>query len=88
MITKAEKAKLIAEFGSDPKNTGSTAVQIALLTTRIDGLQKHMGINKKDFSTQRGLMQLVNTRKQLLIYLQKTSEAEYKDVIKRLGIRK
>ena len=88
MITKAEKSKLIAEFGSDPKNTGSTAVQVALLTTRIDGLQKHMEINKKDFSTQRGLMQLVNTRKQLLIYLQKTSEAEYKDVIKRLGIRK
>ncbi len=88
MITKAEKAKLIAEFGSDPKNTGSTAVQIALLTTRIAGLQKHMEINKKDFSTQRGLMQLVNNRKQLLIYLQKISEAEYKDVIKRLGIRK
>lgn len=88
MITKAEKAKLIEQFGSDSKNTGSTAVQIALLTTRIDGLQKHMQINKKDFSTQRGLMQLVNNRKQLLIYLQKTSEAEYKDVIKRLGIRK
>ncbi len=88
MITKAEKSKLIAEFGSDAKNTGSTAVQIALLTSRIDSLQKHMQINKKDFSTQRGLMQLVNNRKQLLIYLQKTSEAEYKDVIKRLGIRK
>ena len=88
MITQAEKLKLISEFGKDAKDSGSTSVQIALLTKRIDGLQKHLTVNKKDFSTKRGLMQLVNTRKKLLIYLQKTSETAYKDVIKRLGIRK
>jgi small subunit ribosomal protein S15 len=88
MITQAEKLKLISEFGKDAKDSGSTSVQIAILTKRIDGLQQHLQINKKDYSTQRGLMQMVSTRKQLLIYLQKTSEAAYKDVIKRLGIRK
>jgi small subunit ribosomal protein S15 len=88
MITQAEKLKLITEFGANEKDSGSTSVQIAILTSRIADLQGHMKINKKDFSTQRGLMQLVNTRKSLLIYLQKTSEAAYRDVIKRLGIRK
>lgn len=88
MITQAEKLKLISEFGADAKDSGSTSVQVAILTKRIDGLQKHLEINKKDFSTQRGLMQMVNTRKKLLIYLQKTSDTAYKDVIKRLGIRK
>ena len=88
MITQAEKSKLISEFGADEKDSGSTSVQVAILTKRIEGLQKHLEVNKKDFSTKRGLMQLVNTRKKLLIYLQKTSETSYKDVIKRLGIRK
>lgn len=88
MITQAEKLVLVKEFGKNEKDTGSTAVQIAILSKRIDGLQGHLKINKKDFSTQRGLMQLVNTRKKLLIYLQEMSEIEYQDVIKRLGIRK
>lgn len=88
MITQAEKLKLITEFGADAKDSGSTSVQVAILTHRIGSLQKHLEVNKKDFSTKRGLMQLVNTRKKLLIYLQKTSETSYKDVIKRLGIRK
>jgi small subunit ribosomal protein S15 len=88
MITQAEKLVLIKEFGKNEQDTGSTAVQVAILSKRIEGLQSHLQINKKDYSTKRGLMQMVNTRKTLLIYLQEQSETEYKDVIKRLGIRK
>lgn len=88
MITQAEKLALIKEFGKNEQDSGSTAVQIAIMSKRISGLQEHLKVNKKDFSSQRGLMQLVNTRKRLLIYLQESSEVEYRDVIKRLGIRK
>ena len=88
MITQAEKLKLIKEFGKNEQDTGSTAVQVAIMSKRIAMLQEHLKVNKKDFSSQRGLMQLVNTRKRLLIYLQQISEVEYRDVIKRLEIRK
>ncbi len=88
MLTPSEKLQIIKDFGSNEKDSGSTAVQIALLSTRINGLQGHLKTFSKDFSTQRGLMNLVNTRKKLLKYLQKEDEAAYKDVIKRLGIRK
>ncbi len=88
IMTQAEKLTLIKEFGKTEQDSGSTSVQIALLSKRIAELQLHLKINKKDYSSQRGLMQMVNTRKQLLIYLQKQSDADYKDVIKRLGIRK
>ena len=88
MLTPSEKLQIIQNFGSNEKDSGSTAVQIALLSTRINGLQDHLKTFSKDFSTQRGLMKLVNTRKKLLKYLQREDEAAYKDVIKRLGIRK
>lgn len=88
MITQAEKLALIKEFGKNEQDSGSTAVQIAIMSKRITFLQEHLKNNKKDFSSQRGLMKLVNNRKQLLIYLQNSDETEYKDVIKRLGIRK
>ncbi len=88
MITKSEKSKIIQEFGKNEQDTGSTSVQIAILSKEIENLQGHMQKYSKDFSTQRGLMQKVNARKSLLQYLQKTSDAQYKDVIKRLGIRK
>ena len=87
-MTQAEKLTLIKEFGKTEQDSGSTSVQIALLSKRIAELQLHLKLNTKDYSSQRGLMQMVNTRKQLLIYLQKQSDADYKDVIKRLGIRK
>ena len=89
MITREEKLKVVSEFGLHEKDTGSTVVQIALLTKEIDSLQKHLQENPKDFSSQRGLMQMVNDRKGLLLYLKRTTTAEqYKDVITRLGIRK
>lgn len=81
MITRDEKLAIIKEFGATPTDSGSTVVQIALLTHRINGLQSHLKINKKDFSSQRGLMQMVNDRKALLLYLQRKATAEqYKDV--------
>ncbi|HSW75614.1 MAG TPA: 30S ribosomal protein S15 [Candidatus Saccharimonadales bacterium] len=88
MLTKAEKLAIIKEFGKNEHDSGSTEVQIALLTKNMALVQSHLEVNKKDFSSHRGLMQMVNDRKQLLIYLQETNEASYKDVIKRLGIRK
>ena len=88
MLTPSEKLQIITDFGSNEKDSGSTAVQIALLSTRINGLQGHLKTFAKDFSTKRGLMNLVNTRKKLLVYLQRENESSYKDVIKRLGIRK
>ncbi|MBI2345197.1 30S ribosomal protein S15 [Candidatus Dependentiae bacterium] len=88
MLNSSEKLKIIQEFGKNEKDSGSTAVQIALLSTRIHLLQAHLEKFKKDFSTKRGLLKLVSTRKNLLNYLRRKSEAAYKDVIKRLGIRK
>jgi small subunit ribosomal protein S15 len=88
MIKQSEKSKLIKEFAKNEQDTGSTAVQIAILSNHIAELQQHTVKHSKDFSSKRGLMQMVNARKKLLIYLQKTSVSEYKDVIKRLGIRK
>jgi len=88
MLTSAAKLEIIKNFGSNEKDSGSTAVQIALLSHRITELQEHLKTFKKDFSTKRGLMKLVSTRKKLLIYLQRKNESLYKDVIKRLGIRK
>lgn len=89
MLTKDEKLALIKEFGANETDTGSTAVQIAFLTKKIERLQKHLQENKKDYSSQRGLMQMVHDRKGLLKYLQRTTDTNnYKSVIDRLGIRK
>ena len=88
MLNTSEKLKIIQEFGKNEKDSGSTAVQIALLSNRINLLQAHLEKFKKDFSTKRGLLKLVSSRKKLLCYLHKEDEAAYKDVIKRLGLRK
>lgn len=88
MLNSSEKLKIIQEFGKNEKDSGSTAVQIALLSNRINLLQAHLEKFKKDFSTKRGLLKLVSERKNLLKYLHREDEAAYKDVIKRLGIRK
>jgi small subunit ribosomal protein S15 len=88
MLNSSEKLKIIQEFGKNEKDSGSTAVQVALLSNRINLLQAHLEKFKKDFSTKRGLLKLVSSRKSLLRYLQREDEAAYKDVIKRLGIRK
>ena len=87
-ITKEKKASIFATYGGNEKNTGSTEGQIALLTERINHIATHQKVNKKDFSTNRGLMQLVGQRKSLLSYLSKTDLMAYRALLEKLGLRK
>ena len=87
-ITKEKKTVIFHDFGGKASNTGSIEGQIALLTERISDISSHLQANKKDFSTHRGLMQLVGKRKRLLNYLQKHNLTGYRQLIEKLGIRK
>jgi small subunit ribosomal protein S15 len=87
-LTKEKKSTIFADFGGKQSNTGSIEGQIALLTERIAQISTHLQENKKDFSTHRGLMQLVGKRKRLLNYLQKHNLTGYRQLIEKLGIRK
>lgn len=92
MITKAESQAITAEFGkefgSSEKDTGCTAVQVALITKRINNLAPHFAANKHDYSGNRGLLKLIGQRKRLLAYLAKNEGEKYQAVIKKLGLRK
>lgn len=87
-LTKEKKAGFFADFGTKPSDTGSIEGQIALLTERINRISEHLQANKKDFSTHRGLMQLVGKRKRLLNYLSKHNLQEYRQLIEKIGLRK
>lgn len=87
-LTKEKKSSNFADFGGKQDNTGSIHAQVALLTERISQISSHLQGNKKDFSTHRGLMQLVGKRKRLLNYLQKNDLNGYRQLIEKLGIRK
>ena len=87
-LTIEKKANIFAEFGGNATNTGSIEGQVALLTERISHISKHLQINKKDHSTQRGLMQMVGKRKRLLTYMQKHNLMGYRALIEKLGLRK
>jgi small subunit ribosomal protein S15 len=87
-LTKEKKSTIFADFGGKATNTGSIEGQIAILTERIAQISNHLQDNKKDFSTHRGLMQLVGKRKRLLNYLQKHNLSGYRQLIEKLGIRK
>lgn len=87
-LTQEKKSSIFAQFGGNEKNTGSIEGQIALLTERITQISGHLQGNKKDFSTHRGLMQLVGKRRRLLNYLQKHNLSGYRALIEKLGIRK
>ena len=88
MLAKQEKKKIITEFETNPGDTGSPEVQIALLTKRIDELTEHLKAHKKDHSSRRGLLKLVGTRSALLKYISQTDASRYKQIISRLGLRK
>ena len=79
---------MIGDFKRDESDTGSPEVQIAILTTRINGLTEHMRTHKKDFASRRGLLMLVSRRRRLLDYLKKVDPQRYLDIIQRLSIRK
>jgi small subunit ribosomal protein S15 len=87
-LTKEKVSTIFTEFGGKTGNTGSIEGQIALLTERINRISEHLQKNKKDFSTHRGLMQLVGQRKRLLNYLSKHNLQGYRSLIEKLGIRK
>jgi small subunit ribosomal protein S15 len=88
MLTKVQTAEIASANQVHPGDTGSTDVQVALLTERIRQLTDHLRQNRKDHHSQRGLMMLVGQRRGLLRYLSRTEPARYKALIARLGLRK
>ena len=87
-LTKEKKMEVIKDFGRSDKDTGSTEVQIALLTTRIQELTEHFKQNKKDLNSRRGLLKLVGQRRKLLNYLKRKNIKKYREILKRLSLRK
>lgn len=87
-ITKEQKQDIIKKHGGSEENSGSTEAQIAILTARINDLTGHLGDNKQDHSSRRGLLKMVGKRRRLLTYLRNTDIAKYRELIKELGIRK
>ena len=83
-----EKSQIITEHSSHETDTGSPEVQIALLTHRINSLTEHLQTNRKDHSSRRGLLIMVSKRRRLLDYLKRKAEPRYKEVTKKLNIRK
>ena len=87
-MTKEEKAKIIKEFAKNEKDCGSTEVQIAILTKEINDLTEHLKVHIHYYHSKRGLLMKVGRRRKLLDYLKKNDVVGYRDVIKRLNIRK
>ena len=87
-MDKDKKAEVISDYQNKDGDTGSTEVQVALLTGRIKQLTNHMTENRHDFHTQRGLLKLVGQRRRLLNYLNREDVGRYNKLIKRLGLRK
>ena len=87
-MTKERKTEIIKNFGRDEKDTGSSEVQVALLTERINELTEHLKVHKKDNHSRRGLLQMVGKRRNLLNYLSKNDLPKYRDVVEKLNLRK
>ncbi|MEX1251029.1 MAG: 30S ribosomal protein S15 [Hyphomonas sp.] len=87
-ITAEHKQELIKKFATNPGDTGSPEVQVAILTARINGLTDHFKANKKDNHSRRGLLTMVATRRKLLDYVRGKDEARYTKLITELGIRR
>ncbi|MCQ2396613.1 MAG: 30S ribosomal protein S15 [Lentisphaeria bacterium] len=87
-MTKEEKQAMIDQFKRSENDCGSVEVQVALLTGRIKELTEHLKIHKKDFSTRRGLLAMVNQRRSLLKYLSNNDFARYSELIAKLGLRR
>ena len=87
-MTTERKQEIINQFRRDEKDTGSSEVQIALLTERINELTEHLKVHKKDNHSRRGLLKMVGKRRNLLNYLAKKDENKYKQLVEKLGLRK
>jgi small subunit ribosomal protein S15 len=88
MIGKVEKEKIIEEYKLHEGDTGSPEVQIAILTARINDLNEHLQVHKKDNHSRRGLLKLVGKRRGLLNYLKENDIMRYREILKRLDLRK
>ena len=88
MLTKAEKQEIIKNFALFEGDTGSVEVQVAILTEQINRLTVHMQSNKKDFHSNRGLLMMVGKRRSFLEYLKRTDVNRYRELVKKLGLRK
>ena len=87
-MDKEKKANIMTEFATHQGDTGSSDVQIAVLTSRINQLSEHLKVHKHDHHTQRGLMRLIGRRKRLLSYVNKNDVNRYRSIITKLGLRK
>ncbi len=87
-ITAERRTALIAEYATNPGDTGSPEVQVALLTERINNLTEHQKVHAKDFHSRRGLLMMVGARRGLLDYLKRKDHGRYDTLIKRLGLRR
>lgn len=88
MISKELKAQVVEDYKTHDGDTGSPEVQVALLTARINDINGHLQIHKKDHHSNRGLLKLVGQRRRLLTYLKGKDIRRYRDLIKRLSLRK
>jgi len=88
MISKEKKAEIIAKYGKDANDTGSTQVQVAILSTRIAELTEHLKSNPKDHHSRRGMYKMIGQRRGLLEYLKKNDLEAYRELIDKLGLRR
>ena len=88
MINKYQKASIISEYATKEGDTGSPEVQVAVLTARINDLNEHLKVHKKDHHSRRGLLKMVGQRRNLLNYLKNVDIERYRSLIARLGLRK
>ncbi len=87
-MEKTKVKEIIGEFQLDPHDTGSSEVQVALLTERIRELTGHLVEHKKDFASRRGLLKMVGRRTSLLRYIRKNDEKRYQEIVAKLGLRR
>jgi small subunit ribosomal protein S15 len=87
-LNAEQKSEIVKKFARHQNDTGSAAVQVAILTARVNDLQGHFETHKKDHHSRRGLMKLVGQRRSLLDYVRRRNVQEYRDLIQQLGIRK
>ena len=88
MISREKKQAVITDLQVNKNDTGSSAVQVGILTARIAEITEHLKKNKKDFAARRGLLQMVGQRKRLLKYIAEQDSKAYLDLIKKLGLRR
>ena len=88
MITKEKKAEIIKEYALKEGDTGSTEVQVAILTYQINELNEHLKVHKKDHHSRRGLLKMVGRRRNLLNYVKEQDIERYRSLVSRLGLRK